>query len=176
MTALPVLIAVDPGTQKSAMVVVAPSSRGRVTVVRADMVAATCDAMAGFIDEVIAQTPGGVAMMAVEWAVGHAYNAYRVPALLASQGIAGELAALGYDRDITVVKVSALSWRAAVVGHMPRPPKMPRGVKVPKPKYDDLIARALPSFVDGMMLSNVHVRDALGLAVWASRSAFRWAP
>lgn len=171
---LPVLIAADPGTQRSAMVVVAPSSRGRITVVRADMVAATCDAMAGYLDAVLA-AHGGVAVLAVEWAAGHAYNAYRVPALLASQGVAGELAALGYDRDIPVIKISASSWRAGVVGRMPRPPKMPRGVKLPKPKYDDLIARALPSFVDGMMLTNVHVRDALGLAVWASRAAFRWA-
>ncbi len=170
-----VVIAADPGTARSALVVVAPSTRGRVVVLRSEMVDATCVAMGAFLDTTLEEY-GHVVTLAIEWASGFAYQPFRVPHLLAAQGVAGELSGLAYEREIHVTKASANHWRAAVVGKLPRPPKLPRIKNVKPLTYDALIARALPSFVDGLGISNVHERDAIGLGVWASRKAFRWSP
>lgn len=166
-----VIVAVDPGEKRSAFVVAAPLVGGKITIVRAEMVDADCVAMATFLEETARRDD--IAAVAIEWASGFAYNAFRVPNLLASQGIAGEASGLAHARALPVHKVSAPTWRAAVVGKLPRPKKAPKGVKVAKPKYDALIARALPTFVDGLDVSNPHTRDATGVAVWLARIVFR---
>jgi len=168
-----VIVAVDPGSKESAFVVVAPATGGKIRLVRAAMVPGTCEAMAEFLDETI-NSHRLVQAVAIEWAVGFAYQPFRVPHLLAAQGVAGELSGLAYDRYIQVLRQTAPKWRAAVVGKLPRAVKI-AGVKTPKPNYDALIARALSSFFDGLESNygNVHSRDAMGLAAWASREVWK---
>jgi hypothetical protein len=152
------------------MVLAGPAPGGRIAVIRAEMVPASCEAMAAFIDDALARY--AVAMLALEWAVGGAFDRFRVSGLIAAMGVAGELSALAWDREIPIRKVDARTWRASVIGRIPRAPKI-AGVELPRPKADEWIARALPMFATGMGVTNVHQRDAIGLAVWGSRVAWR---
>lgn len=164
----PVLIAVDPGVQTSAFVTVAPSTLGRIAVLKVETVESTPKAIEAFLDASL--PPSAVA---IENAQGYAFQPYRVPGLLEQQRIVGIIQGMAHLWAWRTLLVTSAVWRAAVVGRVPRPKKI-AGVKVPKPNMDALVQRALPTFVDGIPPKlSVHARDSLGLAVYASREVWR---
>lgn len=159
----PLLLAVDPGSRESAAVLVAPAPRGRIHVVRSGMVAE-----GEWLDWLTKELD----VVAIERAEGPAFAPFRVPHLLEAQWTAGYLAGLAVSMLLHVKPVSAQTWRAGVIGHLPRAKPIP-GVKKGRGQMDATIARALPLFVEGLEASNPHVRDALGLAVFVARQIWK---
>lgn len=170
---LPVLIACDPGTVESAMVVLTPMPGARACVVRATMVDSTFAGMSAWLTEVEQRYGRAlISGVAVEWAEGAIYQPFRGPPLLKAQGTAGEFSGLAQARGYVVTKVSQATWRKGVLGKIPRRKAVP-GVKLKREPVEALVKRALPLFVDGVTDSNGHVHDAAGLGLFVSWTAWR---
>lgn len=148
-----IIVAADPGTDFTAMVVVAPAPGGRIAFVKGSMVPSTAFAFSEFM-RALSVRPDAVAIERVE---GYLYAHKRAAALLQSQWSGGELSGIARAMGCLVMAASATTWRSAVIG----PRKNGQ-------RYDELIARALPTFVEGIDTKNEHVNDAAGLAYWAS--------
>lgn len=157
----PLLLACDPGSKRSALVIVAPHvDPHKVRFVHACMVDNDLAEVARIIDG------NPVAAVAVEVASG-GVRAFAMKHLLPAQSFGGKVLGLAYAKGARPLEASALVWRQAVVGKVPRPKRVP-GMPKPKNPYDALVARAVKMLVAGMDESNPHTRDAAGLAVWAA--------
>lgn len=121
------------------------------------------------LERVCSEIHGGVTV-AVETPAGHAYSAARVKGLLEAAGAAGELRATARERGAEVVRCSAETWRAALVGRAAA--------------TDEQIAEALRRHATGGRLRAlpsglpkselVHVLDALGLALIVATRGADW--
>jgi Holliday junction resolvasome RuvABC endonuclease subunit len=95
------------------------------------------------------------AVVAVEVPDGFVHAKYRGPTLLATARVAGGLAWLAEGETLRVIELPAAAWRQTLVGR-------------PHAK-DAVIKLAVERLVTGLPArTNVHVRDALGLAIVAS--------
>lgn len=169
-----ILIASDPGQKQSALAVVSPAPGNRIAILRGEMVPSDRSSLIAFVRDVVARY-GMPAAIAVESAGedANAYAPYRVPGLIGAERAATRLEMIAGSANIQFLQTKAADCRKAVIGKLPRATKVP-GVKVAKPKWDVLIEKALPLFVVGIDKSNVHLRDAFCVAVWASRLVWRY--
>lgn len=103
----------------------------------------------------------GAAVVAVETPAGHAYSAARVRGLLEAAGAAGELRATARAVGARVVRCSAETWRAALVGRATASDE-----QIAEALRRQVAAGRLRSLPSGLPKSElVHVLDALGLAL-----------
>jgi Holliday junction resolvasome RuvABC endonuclease subunit len=145
-----IILAFDPGTTSTGWAIVnatADGSRRRVTFRAAGAVPSEADAILALF--------GGVDVVAVEKLKGFAYaskgGASIVDGLVASSRVAGLIVGLTAGR-VPCVEMTAHEWRKLVCGN---------GAAT-----DAKIAATVPRLVEGFpKRSNVHVRDATGLAV-----------
>ena len=144
-----IILAADPGGEKTAVSWVEPIRPGRVRHLGKAMVPSTAEGFAGILAEV------SPSLVVVERASGGVFAPYRAKYLLRAQWEGGRLAGLAHQAGIEVLEASAEQWRKAVFGTLKR-----------GQSYDEVIARMLPALVEGLQKGNVHTRDATGLAVW----------
>jgi hypothetical protein len=141
------LLAFDVGPK--ACGVAALDAEGRVLAV--GEVESTAAVLAALVEAV------APSRMAVEWVAGHAFSPARVPGLVASAAVAGQLLQLAHAAGVPCACITAAEWRRAIVGK-------------PAPR-DGEVADALAGLVELPKRTNAHVRDAVGLALAARLAA-----
>ncbi len=156
-----ILVGLDPGSAKSGWcrVSVAPptlTGARQVTFLDAGTVESAPDHILALLTRVDA--------VAVEKVEGYAFGGTGkgggvVAALIESSGVGRGISWLAHSKAIPCVEMSALEWRKTVLGQ--------------PSATDATIKRVIPSLIRGFpKTSNVHVRDAAGVAlgtVWARR-------
>lgn len=148
----PLIVGLDPGPTRSAMALVRTLPMGRVLHLRSGMVPSQPDAMLAWLQA--CGLPGTVTL-AREQVSGYAYAHVRSAALLATQDRGARFVGTAQAHGYAVVEASAEQWRRQLTG---------RGAA-----NDAAIKRALAPFVDGLPArTNAHVRDALGVALFAA--------
>lgn len=160
------ILAVDPGSSSCGFALVEPAGT-RVEYVDAGAFPADGDAFAALFRGLHAR----IHTVAVERPAGYAYDPARSKHLLATGVSAGGVAWVGAWLGKRVVEVTATEVRRALLGKARLGPRAKEG------DVDRLIKAALPGLVLEMPArTNVHVRDALAVAVVANWLAHRSNP
>lgn len=157
-----IILAVDPGEKACGYAAVAIEGP-KVRFVDAGDFEAELGAFAHVLDRLTVSGLERDLVVAVEQPAGFIHDPFRGPALLATASCAGGVAWVAESRGLTVVRLAATEVRRMLLG------KTRLGSKSQKGDMDRMIAMVLPGVVVDMpKRSNVHVRDALALAVAAS--------
>lgn len=155
------LLALDPGSTMTGYACVEPEGP-RVRFVSGGQFEVGAGALMHVLDGTGAWDVN-ISSLAVETPSGWVHDAARGKHLLATAIAAGEASGVGVARGLHVVRLSAAEVRKALVG------KTRLGFKQRKGDMDRAIADAIQPFVlDMPKRSNVHVRDALALAIVAN--------
>lgn len=156
------LLAVDPGPSSCGWALVERHG-AKVRYLQSGTVAPALHAFDNLAN-VFEETYGeAVPDVAVEEPTGFVFQAFRGPTLLATAAVAGGIAWWGESLGMGVHRMSSEVVRATLIGKTRMRGKELRGDR------DKLVKLALAGVVLGLPAkSNVHVRDALALAVVAS--------
>lgn len=158
------LLAIDPGEKRCGYAAVETLAGGdRVRFLEAGDFEA---ARPAFV-ELLRARP--YAAVAIEQPAGFVFDPFRGPALLATASAAGGIAWTAEARGLDVVRLTAAEVRRMLLGSLRLSGRARKG------DLDKMVAMVLPGVVDGLpRRTNVHVRDALALAVaahWQARGA-----
>lgn len=155
-----VVVGVDPGVAWHGWVALAQVEGGAWEIVRC-----------GHHDlERVSSELCGASVVAIETPAGHAYSAARVKGLLEAAGNAGELRATARAAGARVVRCSAETWRAALVGRATASDE-----QIAEALRRQVAAGRLRALPCGLPKSElVHVLDALGLALVVGARGADW--
>ena len=160
------LLAIDPGSSLCGYACVEPQG-SRVRFVAAGQIEAGAEPLLHVLDTSSMWLGigglGAITTLAVETPSGWVHDAVRGKHLLATGVAAGDARGVGYARGLRVVSLSAGEVRKALVG------KARVGFRQKKGDMDRAVEAAIRPFVlDLPRRTNVHVRDALAIAVVAN--------
>lgn len=160
------LLAIDPGSSLCGYACVSPEGP-RVRFVAAGQFEAGAEALLHLVDWTSTMLGisdlAGITTLAVETPSGWVHDAVRGKHLLATAVAAGEARGVGRARGLRVVSLSAGEVRKALVG------KTRVGFRQRKGDMDRAVEAAIRPFVlDLPKRTNVHVRDALAIAIVAN--------